>query len=64
MKAALEGQKVLAEKGIQSVVLREEPFVEAADTLDFKAHLMICMPGIINRKTEIRTFTFSAKEIK
>lgn len=64
MKAALEGQKVLAEKGIQSVVLREEPFVEAADTLDFKAHLMIWMPGIINRKTEIRTFTFSAKEIK
>ena len=62
MKAAREGQKVLAEKGIQSVVLREEPFVEAADTLDFKAHLMIWMPGIVNRKTEIRTFCYESKK--
>lgn len=62
MQAARAGQQALAEKGIQSVVLREEPFVHASDTLDFKAHLMIWMPGMINRKTEIRTFTYEKTE--
>ena len=64
MKAARAGQQALAEKGIQSVVLREEPFVHASDTLDFKSHLMIWMPGILNRKTEIRTFTYEKTEHK
>lgn len=64
MKAAKAGQQALAEKGIQSVVLREEPFVHASDTLDFKAHLMIWMPGFLNRKTEIRTFTYEKMEHK
>lgn len=57
LNAARAGQQALEEKGIQSVVLREEPFVHASDTLDFKAHLMIWMPGMFNRKTEIRTFS-------
>lgn len=62
INAAKAGQKALEEKGIQSVVLREEPFVHASDTLDFKAHLMIWMPGIFNRRTEIRTFTYEHSE--
>ena len=57
MNAAREEQKVLMEQGIKSVVLREEPFVRAADNIDFKAYLMIWKPGILNRKTEIRTLT-------
>lgn len=64
MKAAKAGQQALEEKGIHSEVLREEPFVHASDTLDFKAHLMIWMPGILNRKTEIRTFTCEKSENK
>ena len=62
MKAAVAGQQALEEKGIRSVVLREEPFVHASDTLEFKAHLMIWMPGWFNRKTEIRTFTCEKPE--
>ena len=56
MKAAVAGQQALEEKGIHSEVLREEPFVHASDTLEFKAYLMIWIPGLLNRKTDIRTF--------
>lgn len=62
MNAAKAGQEALAKQGIESVLLREEPFVHAEDTLDFKAHLMIWMPGVLNRKTEIRSFSYEMKE--
>ncbi len=62
MEAAKAGQKALKDQGIESVVLREEPFVHAKDTLDFTAHLMIWMPGIKNRKTEIRSFGMKKEE--
>ncbi len=61
MEAARAGQKKLKEQGIESVVLREEPFVHAKDTLDFQAHLMIWIPGIKNRRTEIRSFGVDEK---
>ena len=64
MKAAVAGQQALEEKGIHSEVLREEPFVHASDTLEFKAYLMIWIPGLLNRKTEIRTFTCEKTEYK
>lgn len=57
MNAARMEQKALRKQGIQSVVLREEPFARGADNIDFKAYLMIWKPGILNRKTEIRTFS-------
>ncbi len=57
MNATRMELKALMEQGIQSVVLWEEPFVHGADNIDFKAYLMIWKPGILNRKTEIRTFS-------
>lgn len=53
MEKARERQSELEEQGIYSVVLREEPFESAKDSIGFTAYLMIWRPGLINRKTEI-----------
>ena len=45
MKKAKERQAELKARGIESEVLREEPFTTARDSLGFKVYLMIWTKG-------------------
>lgn len=49
-------QQELERKGIESVLLREEPFTVAEDDLDFQVHLMIWKKGLVNKKVRVESY--------
>lgn len=53
MDKARERQAQLEKQGVKSLILREEPFEIARDSIGFTAYLMIWKPGWINRRTVI-----------
>lgn len=57
--AVKERQNQLKEKGQQSVILREEPFTTAQDSIAYKIYLMIWKQGILNRKVVIEEYPVS-----
>lgn len=59
MNAVKERQNQLKEKGQQSVILREEPFTTAQDSIAYKIYLMIWEQGILNRKVVIEEYPVS-----
>lgn len=59
MNAVKERQNQLKEKGQQSVILREEPFTTAQDSIVYKIYLMIWNQGILNRKVVIEEYPVS-----
>lgn len=59
MNAVKERQNQLKEKGQQSVILREEPFTTAQDSIVYKIYLMIWKQGILNRKVIIEEYPVS-----
>ena len=59
MKAVKERQNQLKENGQQSVILREEPFTTAQDSISYKIYLMIWKQGILNRKVVIEEYPVS-----
>lgn len=59
MNAVKERQNQLKEKGQQSVILREEPFTTAQDSIVYKIYLMIWKQGILNRKVVIEEYSVS-----
>lgn len=59
MNAVKERQNQLKEKGQQSVILREEPFTTAQDSIAYKIYLMIWKQGILNRKVVIEEYLVS-----
>ena len=52
-------QELLKNKGQQSIILREEPFTTAQDSIDYKIYLMIWKKGILNRKVLIEEYPVS-----
>lgn len=59
MNDVKERQNQLKEKGQQSVILREEPFTTAQDSIAYKIYLMIWKQGILNRKVVIEEYPVS-----
>ena len=59
MKTVIRRQSELKEKGHSSVILREEPFTTAQDSIDYKIYLMIWKKGIRNRKVFIEEYPVS-----
>lgn len=59
MNAVKERQNQLKEKGQQSVILREEPFTTAQDSIAYKIYLMIWKQGILTRKVVIEEYPVS-----
>lgn len=59
MNAVKERQNQLKEKGQQSVILREEPFTTAQDSIAYKIYLMIWKQGVLNRKVVIEEYPVS-----
>lgn len=59
MNAVKERRNQLKEKGQQSVILREEPFTIAQDSIAYKIYLMIWKQGILNRKVVIEEYPVS-----
>lgn len=53
MAKARARQTQLEKQGVKSLILREEPFEIARDSIGFTAYLMIWKPGWINRRTVI-----------
>ena len=49
-------QEELKLQGRESVLLREEPFVNVKDGIDFQVHLMIWEKGIVNRKVVVESY--------
>lgn len=49
-------QRQLQEEGKESVILREEPFEIAKDSIGYQVHLMIWEKGIRNRKVRIESY--------
>ena len=56
-----ERQQQLKKEGKESVILREEPFEIAKDSIGYQIHLMIWERGILNRKVIIESY-FLEKE--
>ena len=50
-------QQKLQKEGKESVVLREEPFEIAKDSIGYQIHLMIWEKGILNRKVRIESYS-------
>ena len=51
-----ERQKQLQKEGKESVILREEPFEIAQDSIGYQLHLMIWEKGILNRRVKIESY--------
>ena len=49
-------QEELKLQGRESVLLREDPFVNVKDGIDFQVHLMIWEKGIVNRKVVVESY--------
>ena len=52
-----ERQQMLKKEGKESVILREEPFEIAKDSIGYQIHLMIWEKGILNRKVKIESYS-------
>ena len=52
-----EHQQKLQKEGKETVLLREEPFEIAKDSIGYQIHLMIWEKGILNRKVKIETYS-------
>ena len=52
-----ERQQMLKKVGKESVILREEPFEIAKDSIGYQIHLMIWEKGILNRKVKIESYS-------
>ena len=52
-------QELLKNKGQQSIILREERFSTAEDSIEYKIYLMIWKKGILNRKVLIEEYPVS-----
>ena len=50
-----ERRQQLQKEGKDSVILREEPFEIAKDSIGYQIHLMIWEKGILNRKVKIES---------
>ena len=51
-----ERQKQLQKEGKESVILREEPFEIAKDSIGYQVHLMIWEKKLMNRKVKIESY--------
>ena len=49
-------QKQLQEEGKESVILREEPFEVAKDSIGYQIHLMIWEKNLLNRKVSVESY--------
>lgn len=56
MLRAEKRQKQLYKEGKDCCILREEPFVYARDSIEFKVYLMVWKKGILNRRVELETY--------
>lgn len=56
MQAVRQRKEELAAQQMDVVVFRQEPFVTAQDSIEFKGYLMIWKPGRRNRKVRIEEF--------
>ena len=52
----------LKKEGKESVILREEPFEIAKDSIGYQIHLMIWEKGILNRKVKIESYSLEKKK--
>ena len=52
-----ERRQQLQKEGKASVILREEPFEIAKDSIGYQIHLMIWEKGILNRKVKIESYS-------
>lgn len=52
-----ERRRQLQKEGKDSVILREEPFEIAKDSIGYQIHLMIWEKGILNRKVKIESYS-------
>ena len=52
-----ERRQQLQKEGKDSVILREEPFEIAKDSIGYQIHLMIWEKGILNRKVKIESYS-------
>lgn len=50
-------RKQLQREGKEACILREEPFIYARDSIEFKVYLMIWKAGIWNRKVELEVYS-------
>lgn len=57
MQRAEKRQKQLYKEGKDSCILREEPFVYARDSIEFRVYLMVWKKGILNRKVELEMYS-------
>ena len=57
-----ERQQMLKKEGKESVILREEPFEIAKDSIGYQIHLMIWEKGILNRKVKIESYSLEKKK--
>ena len=53
IKKAEERQASLQKQGKESVIVQEEPFTIAMDSVKFQVYLMVWKKGLINRKVEV-----------
>ncbi len=56
MDAARKRKMELKREGRETVILREEPFITARDSIEFHVYLMIWREGRLNRMVDIETF--------
>ena len=52
-----ERRQQLQKEGKHSVILREEPFETAKDSIGYQIHLMIWKKGILNRRVKIESYS-------
>ncbi|MFR2127574.1 MAG: hypothetical protein ACLS4P_13850 [Dorea sp.] len=52
----------MQKEGKDSVILREEPFEIAKDSIGYQIHLMIWEKGILNRKVKIESYSLEKKK--
>lgn len=57
MHKVKERRQQLQKEGKASVILREEPFEIAKDSIGYQIHLMIWEKGILNRKVKIESYS-------
>ena len=56
MDAARKRKMELKKEGRETVILREEPFITARDSIEFHVYLMTWREGRLNRMVDIETF--------
>lgn len=56
MKRGEERQKEICLHGKETVLLREEPFVNVKDGVEFQVHLMFWKKRLVKRKVEVESY--------